>query len=229
MEIPPIICTFFAIAPYFLGSATSFSYLSTVSCRYRQVKLQKTCQKKLIFALLLLPYSALIPFLLNNWILIDGLSQWRDFCLYFNSSHLEPFLFSFVIFCLLLSLVFQMTLSLKLYKHLSNHFKTISANLRSSNRSALERLTTERSILKAVLIQGLCPVIFTVPVVIRAAYDLVFFYRQFSIFGHRARALTVFLYSCNPLLDAWAVLVLMIPYSRARKMAIGKIWQKIQH
>ena len=114
----------------------------------------------------------------------------------------------------------QMVLSLKMYRFLKKHFKNMSAKVRS-NKSELHRLKTENSILKAVFIQGFAPILLALPILVRNIFDF-YFHKTFNpreplIFGISIAEITRLMNRLNPLVDAWAVLFVMIPCARARR------------
>ena len=139
----------------------------------------------------------------------------NDYCKVLYSSKYRAPIMLVTLAWISLSFVIQMILSLKLYKHLRWHFKNISRNLQRT-RDEYKRLKTEQSILKAVLIQGLVPVVMTIPSVVRIILMQVL-NLQPSIFGADIFTFTILILFLNPLVDAWAVLYVMIPYAKARR------------
>ena len=223
-------CTFYIISIFFLTVSSPLSSACTTYCRYRQVKSEKSCSKRTILILFLYPYVPLVPIVLNHWVFADSQGEHAGFCkIYFNStfSRLSSLMITFIVS---LSLFFQLTLSLKLYRYLDNHFKSISANVQS-NRNELERLMTEKSILKAVLIQGLAPVILSIPTIIRILVSVFFQVSRFeTLFYIGNYPITFemcsrFVFTLNPLVDSWAVLFIHIPYSKARRTFVQNLLQ----
>ena len=65
-------CTSSTMISYLFGTATILSYLSTILCRYRHVKLGEKCSNRLIFALISYPYLSVIPQLLYQWLVVGS-------------------------------------------------------------------------------------------------------------------------------------------------------------
>ena len=229
IEITANGCTLFIALTYFFGTGSILSNTATIYCRYREVKMENSCRIGLILVMLFFPYMVQLPTVLPNfWLFADSERNWSRFCKYNFSSQFMPFstllstlTFSICVLC-------QMSLSLKLYKHLNNHFKNVCANLQT-NRSELDRLKTEKSILTAVFIQGFAPVVLTIPSAIKILFsvfygilgdDPLFYIGTYTVTG---RMIVLFVHCLNPLIDSWVVLFVMIPYVKARRKFVESI------
>ena len=230
IEVTLIGCTIFHTFIYSSSTCTILSYLSTIVCRYREVAMSKKCSKRLILLLISYQYLAVIPFLLSSWILDDSVvrASSNEFCQIYYSSKFQFPLLSFTIVCDFASLSLQMLLSFKLYRHLKFHFLNVSANLQT-NRSELDRLRTEKSILSAILIQGVSPIILITPGLVAILMDRLFGYSMYKpIFKNvTIRHMVQVIYFLNPLIDSWAVLFVMIPYAKARKRFLKQLKEKL--
>ena len=233
MPISLLICTTFHISGTCLATGAVLSCLATTVCRFRELQLNRHCSKRLITLLVIYPYLTLIPYLLNHWILADDSKtvNYNKFCVISYSTQFSTALSLPLLFWPLASFAAQMILSLKLYKHLKWHFKNVSANLQT-NRSEVERLRTERSILKAVLIQGLAPIVLSAPGLIGVWIRRFFHDHSIHAAMFNGRIgwsnIAIGVYFLNPLVDSWAVLYVMIPYARARRKLMEKLWRTVR-
>ena len=225
IEISAIGCTFFDTAMLYFGIAAILSYFSTILSRYRKVKLHKDCSRQLVFGLLLYPYIAIVPYLFKNWILADSLrsSVIQKFCKVLTSSEFEAPFSRLLMTWVMTSYLAQMLLSLRLYQHIKSHFKRTTGA-----RRELERLKAEKSILQAVLIQGVAPVILAAPTIVGI---ILFFLVDLDLYkplfyGLKMNDLLYMINCLNPLVDAWAVLYVMIPYATARRKFFERMRSK---
>ena len=222
IEISVLHCTVTYCLLYGFSSAALLSGTSTIICRFNEVIFENKCKSKLIFCLLLYPYSMFIFMLTYAFLLADSV---RDlyFCRVFYTSRYHLVIVAGAFLLISISFVAQMTLSVALFSHLKWHFQHISVNLHT-NANDLEKLNQERSILKAVFIQGAAPVILATPVCIRLVLDEYFDVLNpdtplFTL-GYlkvTLRNITVFVYSFNPLVDSLSVLFIMLAYVKARR------------
>ena len=222
MEITALSCTFATTLQTAFGIGTILSYPGTTCCRYNEVLLNKQCCKLVITLLLLYPFVAIL-YLPGSWTFAHFHATEYEFCRVLYRSKFQLHVNFLGISCVLISCAIQLTLSFKLYKHLKWHFKHISANLHTDN-NALRRLKVERSILSAILIQGLAPLILALPIITRNIF-IVFH----TDFGQTGRNITLFVYGLNPLVDSCAVLFVMIPYAKARRQVTKRLWHKLKN
>ena len=231
IRITVVSCTLFHILRYFFAIGATFSYISTTLCRYREVRRSKTCTKTQVCFSLFYPYTGGIPFLITYWILADSQKPAYGFCKILHSSKLEPIHILLGTVWLFVSFVVQMVLSLKIYRHLRLHFKTnlsVTARSNKKKKNALEWLKTERSILNAILIQGLAPIVLCVPIVIllSSAYFLNYDSHRSLLLGISARNATEVLFHLNPLVDSWAVLFRHDTLCEGKEKFHGPVWEK---
>ena len=223
VEVTVFHCTLVLLFCSCFDAATMLSYAPTIICRFYEVTLQSQCSKLKIFCLILYPYSIFIPYILYT---IPLSVKPFGTCYIFYNSQFALYLTTLIIAIILISFSTQMFLSMKLYVHLKRHFMKVSANLQT-NQSVADRLKKEKSILMAVFIQGVTPVILASPLFLEVNYSLLFNSdSQIVLFNlgcqkFTLRRVTSLLYNLNPLIDSLCVIFIMIPYVRARRRFTG--------
>ena len=223
VEITVAHCTLVVLFGYGFGGATMLSYASTTVCRFCEVILEKECSKTRKICLILYPYCIFIPFILYA---IPLSVKPFGRCYIFYNSEFDLQLSALAMSVVLISFCTQMFLSMRLYVHLKRHFMTVSANLQT-NQSVADRLKKEKSILMAVFIQGVAPVILASPLFFEVNYTLFFNLDAQIVLFHLGsqeitlRRVTSLLYNFNPLTDSLCVLFIMIPYVKARRKFTG--------
>ena len=210
---------------YWSMGALFWSYAMTIVCRYREIALSKQCTKMQVTLLISFPYiTCLIDialFILYGHLRETIKSGRKCQMLWYDVHELLQTL----IFLLPSVAFFILTvLSYKLYKFLKNHFENMSANVRSTHGEQ-ERLAEEKSILRAILIQGMSPVFLFIPealIVIQGILsgsdlrktELILGFNLKDIIGESGRL--------NPLIDALSILFVVVSYKRARRKFVQR-------
>ena len=209
---------------YFTTAALFWSYAMTIVCRYQEIALSKNCTKMQVRFLISFPYITCLIHMCSFVVFSDGhmnvmVKNGRKCSLVWYDAD-TPVPVQILLF-LLPSVAFFIlaVLSYKLYKFLKNHFENTSAAVNPS-RNEQQRLAEERSILRAILIQGISPVVLFLPdalififVVLsgwdRGKTELKSGINLIDIVGETV--------SLNPLIDALSILFVVLSYKKARR------------
>ena len=203
---------------YWSMGALFWSYAMTILCRYREIALSKQCSKIQVTFLISFPYiTCLIDIALFVLFSDDNtklaIKNGRKCSMFWYDIHqllqVLIFLFPSVAFFILTML------SCKLYKFLKHHFVNTSANLKRS-RDEQERLAEERSILRAIVIQGISPVFLFIPDALLFSYVLLSGSDP-QILGFNLSDISGEFGRLNPLVDALSILFIVLSYKRARR------------
>ena len=220
METNVFVCNIPSLIVYWAMGALFWSYPMTVSCRYREITRLRECSKIEVVLKILLPY--IMCFLDIALLIAQGhtkleVKNGRKCSMFWYDVHellqISIFLFPSVAFFILT------VLSYKLYKFLKNHFVNTSANANSS-RDEQERLAEERSILRAIVIQGISPVLVFVPEALLFSFTLLSdldLSKTELILGWTLHDIAGEIGRLNPLVDAFSILFVVLSYKRARR------------
>ena len=233
METNVFVCNIPSMIVYWAMGALFWSYAMTIVCRYREIALSEKCSYMQVTFLILFPYiTCLIDIGVGLFILFsDGhtkvaIKNGRKCSMFWYDVHK---LLQILLFVLPSAAFFILTvLSFKLYKFLKNHFLNTSATL-NSNRNQQERLAEEKSILRAILIQGMSPVFLFIPEALIFTYavlsgsdlrktELILGFNLKDIIGEVGRL--------NPLVDAFSILFVVLSYKRARRNFFQHLWAR---
>ena len=213
---------------YWTSGALWWSYAMTVVCRYREIVLSRSCSRLQVTSQLLLPYI-MCSFDIVTYICFSDYTELRingRKCLIYWYTNI-PILFQAVLFLLPgLAFCILFTLSYRLYKYLRGHFKNATANLLTCSQN--DRVEEEKSILRAILIQGISPIVLVLPELCVTVYAIIFGWNQMHGFlGLNAYDVAREIARMNPLVDAISVLYVVLSYKRARQKFAADLWSKL--
>ena len=209
-------CTiYFTFVIGFLGGLQC-TYSQTILCRHREIVSNEKCSKTQLLLQLLFPYTPVLLQIVSVVFSENYRAVAAGNCIVLQPSNALVAILPITV-CIL-SLLLQVILSYRLYQFLKHHFINVTANL-DTNRTAQERLMEERSILRAVLIQGVSPVVIGLPLLTRAPFVLLGFRKidkQLLKNGPWLGEIAVALQQLSPLVDAFSVLCVVKSYKRAK-------------
>ena len=194
-----------------LLSPSCAPYTPIVYCRYKEIVKKDHCSKRRITLLILLPHTLLALALL---VPLSAQKVVKSCCcaiLTIPELKLPMSLFLVVPF----TFVAQIYYSFRLYYHLKKHFATVahkSGRVVNQRRNE-QKLTDEKSILRAVALQALSPLILSSPIIILLVFGR--FMPRNSLFVWMFSRISAYFSNLNPSFDAFTTLFIIKVYKRA--------------
>ena len=221
LETNTFACNIPFMVVYWSMGALFWSNAMTILCRYREIALSKQCSKMQVTFLILFPYITSLIDISLFVLFSDGherveIKSGRKCSMFWYDAH--KLLQVLLILLPALAFFILTLLSYKLYKFLKYHFVNTSASV-NSNRNKQERLAEEKSILRAILIQGISPVVLFTPDALIFTYEILIGWdprKTELILGFNLSDLIGEILSLNPLVDALSILCVVLSYKRAR-------------
>ena len=225
---------FFCTVPRMISHGSSgtllWTYAMTMWCRYREIVNFKECTKFGITLRLVLPYvMGCSGLFLYYVVLSSGYVEFQRE----GRACADMWMEAHVIIQILLHLHpsiplwLLIYLSLRLYRFLKYHFKHVTSNVASTRTSSC-RLAEEKSILRAILIQGISPIFLSFPVFAVYLYGILNGWpapaagaKLQQIIGLDMYDLAEEIFALNPLVDATSILFIVISYKKARKQMLS--------